>query len=144
LELVLAGIVHTFISHYLAGKPIAYKISSSFPGDDLDEMWRQVYLDVTSVTPATIQSESFVQSLSSWLVHHQPISLAVNCADFDSSFSLARKLFERTGLVVYTVGSAEKPALTAQVSHMICTASSALCSLIVMYGSFLARISLQL
>jgi Na+-transporting NADH:ubiquinone oxidoreductase subunit NqrE len=98
-----------------AGKPIAYKIGSSFPGDDLDEMWRQVYLDVTSVSAEEIGSDKFVKSLSSWLVHHQPISLAVNCADFDASFALARKLFERTGLVVYTVGSADKPALTAQV-----------------------------
>jgi len=39
----------------------------------------------------------------------QPISLAVN-GDWD----LALRLFERTGLVVYSVGTLEKPALTAQ------------------------------
>lgn len=97
-----------------SGQPIAYKVTSAFPGDDLDEMWRQVYVDVTSVDESHLASQHFVDSLSAWLVQHQPISLAVNGGDFPSSFELARKLFERTGMVVYTVGSAEKPALTAQ------------------------------
>ena len=97
-----------------SGLPMAYKVTTTFPGDDLDEKWRQVYLDVTSVDPSDIGSDAFLSKLSTWLVHHQPISLAVNCATYQDSFQVMRKLFERTALVVYTVGSAEKPALTAQ------------------------------
>jgi len=59
-----------------------------------------------------VSTPSFVDSLSTWLVSHQPITLAVNGPEGD--LSLALKLFEQTAQVVYTVGSVEAPALTCQ------------------------------
>lgn len=91
--------------------PAAVKVSPNFPGDDLDEKWRQVYIDVTETK---FDEPQFSNALSKWLVHHCPISLAVNGEDFPSSFKLARTMFEKTSLVVYTVGSSGSPALTAQ------------------------------
>jgi len=51
----------------------------------------------------------FMLDLCLWLNKEQPISCAIN-GDPD----LALAIFERTGLVVYSVGSLDKPALTAQ------------------------------
>lgn len=78
-----------------------YHVSSELPPDDLEEYWRRVVVDVTTSLD--------VSKLAMWLVRNQPISLAVN-----GSMSLARELFEKTGLVVYTVGSPNNPALTCQ------------------------------
>jgi len=89
---------------------VAYRVSSELPPDDLAEMWRNVYVDVTS-PPASVDSPDFLASLCAWLVSHQPISVAVNA---DDDFGLAKKLFERTGQVVFTVGDLATPALTCQ------------------------------
>jgi len=97
-------------SQHTENRQVAYRVSSSLPPDDIEEHWRSVFVDVTS--PAAVESADFVASLGKWLVSHQPISLAVNAPAGD--FSLARKLFEQSGGVVYTVGSLDAPALTCQ------------------------------
>ena len=51
---------------------------NALPGDDLDEMWRQVYVDLTAVPAAEMGTPAFAEKMGAWLVHHQPISLAVN------------------------------------------------------------------
>lgn len=79
-----------------ASVPAAYKISAQLPGDDLNEMWRQVYIDVTETD---FSEPNFSDSLAKWLVHHQPISLAINGETRQQAFSLANTLFEKTGMV---------------------------------------------
>ena len=60
-------------------RAIAYRISESLPGNDIDEMWRQGYLDVTTVGEAAFGQAEMVNDLAAWLNHHQPISLAGAC-----------------------------------------------------------------
>lgn len=95
-------------------KAMAYKVNSAdaLPADDLDEKWREVYVDLTTVD--SLANNDFKDRLAAWFIHHQPISLAVNGKTFESAFPLMAYLFERTGMVVNTVGATEKPALTAQ------------------------------
>jgi hypothetical protein len=88
--------------------PIGYKIAPQFP-EQIEEYWRRVYVDVTTVKSFDQQT---INRLSHWLLTHQPISLAIN--GDDSAYSLSRALFEKTALCVYTVGTPEAPALTAQ------------------------------
>ena len=90
---------------------IAFKHSRSLPGPGIDEHWRNVYADITAPQGDSLD-ESMVDDLSRWLVDNQPITLAVNAEKGD--FSLAQKLFEQTGQVVYTVGTLNDPALTCQ------------------------------
>jgi len=68
-------------------------------------------------------TEGFLDEVGAWLVKHQPISLAINGATGDAEHSAstapahyhaACRLFERSALCVYSVGDADKPALTAQ------------------------------
>ena len=69
----------------------------------------------TTTTTTTLQdfgSDEQVSELAGWLVRNQPISLAMNTVGGD--FGYARKLFEQTGQVVYTVGQEGNPALTCQ------------------------------
>eukprot|EP00397_Hematodinium_sp_SG-2012_P006668 GEMP01006702.1.p1 GENE.GEMP01006702.1~~GEMP01006702.1.p1 ORF type:complete len:689 (+),score=196.59 GEMP01006702.1:78-2144(+) len=91
---------------------IHYRINDQLPVT-IDEMWRQAYIDITN--PSDIKSEEFIQELSKWLNHHQPISLAINGDD-----KLARRLFEVSSMVVYTVGSTSEPALTCQARPQEC------------------------
>jgi len=46
---------------------------------------------------------------SRWLNHHQPISLAVN-----GNLHLGREVWERSGVVVFTAGTLDAPALSCQ------------------------------
>eukprot|EP00300_Choanocystis_sp_HF-7_P003533 c126_g1_i1.p1 GENE.c126_g1_i1~~c126_g1_i1.p1 ORF type:complete len:722 (+),score=141.26 c126_g1_i1:32-2167(+) len=101
-------------SGYTVYKPdpkasVAYRIADKFPVE-VDECWRRVFLDVTNVTD--MRSEASINALSAWLNKNQPISLAVN-GDV-SPYPVARKLFERSALCVYTVGAPSALALTAQ------------------------------
>jgi len=82
---------------------------ASTPPKEIDECWREPIIDVTAPLAKDFKSQAFVTNLCLWLNREQPISLAIN-GDAD----LALDMFERTGLVVYSVGSLEKPALTAQ------------------------------
>jgi len=79
-----------------------YRIRGDLPPDNLEEYWRRVVIDVTTSID--------VDQLAMWLTRNQPISLAINGEDV----AIARELFEKTGLVVYTVGNSVKPALTCQ------------------------------
>ena len=90
---------------------IGLKTSANLPGP-LDEHWRVPLVDAT----LSGLGPDAVADLAAWLREHQPISLAVNG---ESPFPLMRQLFERTGLVVYTVGDMEMPALTAQVASYL-------------------------
>eukprot|EP00808_Paulinella_micropora_P002387 g59285.t1 len=95
--------------------PLAYiSRDNQLPPLDLEEKWRQCYVDVSRFSPEQVRQPSTVDALSHWLNHTQPISLAVNGKDFPSAFSLAAPLFNRTCMVVYTVGAVDAPALTAQ------------------------------
>ena len=86
-----------------------YKVSSDLPEDGVEEYWRKVFVDVTSPSEPLKSGSESANDLAAWLVRNQPISLAVN-----EDMELGRYLFERTGQVVYTVGTAENPALTCQ------------------------------
>lgn len=98
-------------------KDVYYKVGTEMPPDDIDEYWRKAVVDITRRAPASADDEEKVNDLARWLVRNQPISLAVN-APRAASFPLGRALFERTGLVVYTVGSTDEadapPAMTCQ------------------------------
>lgn len=89
--------------------PIAIRMNGeNFPAE-IEEMWRSTYLDVMT---GNLQDEAVVNKLSKWLNTHQPITCAVN--GIEMPFELFNKVFERTALVVYTIGCQAKPALTAQ------------------------------
>jgi hypothetical protein len=89
-----------------------YRQSNSLPPIGVEEHWRNVVADVTS-PGHDVTDERFTSELAEWLVKNQPITLAVN-DDGESDFSVALKLFEQTGQVVYTVGTVVEPALTCQ------------------------------
>ena len=89
-------------------KPAAYRVNEAFPEDDVDEKWRQGFVDVTTVESLEkLKSPEYLDGLAEWLVRNGPITLAVN-GDED----IAQYLFERTAMTVYTVGTLEKPCLT--------------------------------
>ena len=108
-------------------KDAYFKVSPAFPSpgenDNMEEYWRKVVVDVTNVFPTeeTLANKENVSdevdNLSRWLIHHQPISLAVN-AKRSHVLDLGRNLFEKTSLVVTTIGSTDKedapPAMTCQ------------------------------
>lgn len=87
----------------------SYRIADHYPPRDIDEYWRKVVVDVSA-----IDIESNLEGLADWLNTNQPISLAVNGKTREQSMELGFWLWERTGLVVNTIGSPEYPALTCQ------------------------------
>jgi hypothetical protein len=105
------NLVEGYTSHPLHDN-IAYRLGEQLPADGIEEQWRQVYVDMTSVEPKQFGTDEQIESLSSWLVRNQPITLAMNTVNADMSY--ARKLFEQTGQVVYTVGFEGEVALTCQ------------------------------
>ena len=106
---------------------------TSYPGEgegsngveeDVEEYWRKCVVDVTASLPPSSSSpdaagkmDEETDRLARWLVRHQPISLAVN-APRSSCLDLCNTLFEKTSLVVTTVGSTDDrscpPAMTCQ------------------------------
>lgn len=93
----------------LPSQPLIQFRMASRPPHEIEEKWREPVVDVTAPSAADFRSEAFVTELCQWLIKEQPITLAINGDD-----DLAMKLFEQTGLVVYTVGTLEQPGLTAQ------------------------------
>ena len=100
---------------------VAYKWTEGLPAS-IDEHWRQVVLDVVT-PPAGEFTDDVIEGIGGWLVKHQPITVAINGVTGDTEhalptppvhYGIARKIFERSALCVYTVGDAGKPALTAQ------------------------------
>jgi hypothetical protein len=90
---------------------IALKFNgAALPEDGIEEHWRQTYVDMSA--PTNFGSDEQVKDLAGWLVRNQPISLAMNTVNEDLGY--ARKLFEQTSQVVYTVGYEGEPALTCQ------------------------------
>jgi hypothetical protein len=99
-----------------------YRIGKEPPaglaGDgDLPEYWRKVVVDFSKMDMAGKDQAANVDKLAKWLIKHQPISLAIN-GKREEVFELGVQLFDRTGMVVYTIGStdddAHPPALTCQ------------------------------
>jgi len=89
--------------------PVSLKVSKSLPGS-VDEYWREVVVDVTTPgTPAEMEADAFIDPLCAWVRAEQPISVAVN-----GSMELARRVWERTGQVVFTRGTVLQPAMTCQ------------------------------
>lgn len=102
---------------HLADADVFFKISNSLPDGEINEYWRKVVVDFSQFEANWNDNEKDVQSIAMWLNHEQPITLAVN-GPRNTAFSLGMDLFEKTGLVVYTIGSTndnEMPAgLTCQ------------------------------
>jgi len=91
--------------------PIAVRVNKTLPAEnEIDEHWRETYLDVTP--DIDLENKDDIRKLCRWLNEHQPISCAVN--GVEPPLRLFREIFEGSALVVYTMGSASNPALTAQ------------------------------
>lgn len=84
-------------------------LEEQLPPNDIQEYWRRVVVDVS-----TIDVDKHFDELVEWLNTNQPISLGVNGGTREESMELGLRLWERTGLVVNTIGSPENPALTCQ------------------------------
>jgi len=84
----------------------------ALPAAQLDEHWRHATVDFSAPESAErLRSPDWVRDISKWLIAAQPISVAVND---DAGFTLAREIFERTAVVVFTAGTLDAPALTCQ------------------------------
>jgi hypothetical protein len=98
-----------------------FKLQCGIPEEtkDMEEYWRKVVVDFSQMPPGVQleDSEEDLLALAKWLNTNQPISLAVNAQD-SRRLELGMQLFERTGMVVYTIGSTNDPkappALTCQ------------------------------
>jgi len=98
-----------------------FKVLECLPDADkpMEEYWRKVVVDFSPVSsPEDLQkNDEELYALANWLNTNQPISLAVN-ARYSRMLDLGQRLFETTGLVVYTIGSTNNPdappALTCQ------------------------------
>uniref|UniRef100_A0A7S2WTZ2 Aldehyde dehydrogenase domain-containing protein n=2 Tax=Rhizochromulina marina TaxID=1034831 RepID=A0A7S2WTZ2_9STRA len=103
-----------YTSHPDKAIPMAFRTSGDVPPFGVEEHWRRPYLDVTSVaTPEELRSDEFLLKLSRWLVHEQPITVAVNADKND--FAVAKRIWENTTQVVFSVGDIkENPSLTVQ------------------------------
>jgi hypothetical protein len=102
---------------HLKDQDAYFNMKKALPHGDINEYWRKVVVDFTQLDHDWEHDEDDVFSLAMWLNRYQPISLAVN-APRSRALKLGRILFEKTGLVVYTVGSTDDeetpPALTCQ------------------------------
>jgi hypothetical protein len=92
----------------VADAPVALRVNQQLPSE-IEEMWRQLYLDVTCLSREHLEGQEGIEQVASWLNIHQPISLSVN-----GSLELGRKIWERSGVVVFTSGSLQNPALSCQ------------------------------
>mmetsp|Transcript_19983 Transcript_19983/g.49720 ORF Transcript_19983/g.49720 Transcript_19983/m.49720 type:complete len:727 (+) Transcript_19983:44-2224(+) len=84
-------------------------LKDSLPPNGIEEYWRRVVVDVSA-----INVKDQFDELVDWLNANQPISLGINGETREESLDLGFRLWERTGLVVNTIGSPENPALTCQ------------------------------
>ena len=87
----------------------SYRVADKLPPNGIEEYWRKVVLDVSKVDAA-----DHIDDIADWLNINQPISMAVNGKTREQSLDVGLKLWERTGLVVNTIGNPEKPALSCQ------------------------------
>lgn len=84
-------------------------LEDRLPPNGIEEYWRRVVVDVSA-----LNVEDHFDELVDWLNTNQPITLGVNGKTREESLELGFGLWERTGLVVNTIGSPEYPALTCQ------------------------------
>jgi hypothetical protein len=95
------------------------------PEAEMQEYWRQVVVDFTKMDLVQVDTETgkrqvneaHMKQLTAWLNENQPISLAVN-GPRTEAIAVGLKLWERTSLVVNTIGSTDDeempPAMTCQ------------------------------
>jgi hypothetical protein len=92
-----------------------YRINSpdELPAE-IEEHWREFYLDFGRCSD--FSSLTFRRQLVDWLNDKQPISFSVNnCGASEEEYvEFCQYMFENTGLVVYTLGTPNKPALSCQ------------------------------
>jgi hypothetical protein len=102
---------------YLEDLDVFYKVEGTVPQGKMKEYWRKVVIDFSSLIRHWERDESEVYTLAQWINQEQPISLAINSKEA-RAIKLGKALFEKTGLVVYTIGSTNDqsfpPALTCQ------------------------------
>jgi hypothetical protein len=93
-----------------------WKIGDDLPAPGINEFWRKVAVDFSRLDLVQDEKAS-VARLADWLNENQPISLAVNGPRYEA-MKLGISLFDKTGMVVCTVGSSDHddmpPALTCQ------------------------------
>lgn len=84
---------------------------NQFPQDQIEEYWRKVTVDFSRMSESWEEDgdDAKMFELCLWLNKYQPISLAVNSNE-QRAFDLGKTLFERTGLVVYTIGTSDDPS----------------------------------
>ena len=91
-----------------------FRISDELPKANINEYWRKVVVDFSKMD---VRDDAQLSRLAAWLNKNQPISLAVN-APRKEALLIMMKLFDKTGMVVNTVGSTDQsdmpPALTCQ------------------------------
>lgn len=87
---------------------------NELPEPGINEYWRKVVVDWSKMD---VKDEVQFRKLTAWLNENQPISLAIN-GPRDEAVAIGLKLWERTGMVVNTIGSSDDPemppALTCQ------------------------------
>jgi len=100
---------------------VAWRVNAELDGSlAMDEHWRNVVVDVTAVASrAELLSPKYARKVAKWLCEKQPISCAVNTvatatAPDAKALAFARTVWERSSCVVFSVGTADTPALTAQ------------------------------
>jgi hypothetical protein len=124
-ESVFAGV---FAKHTGSGEPdqpvysthetvdAFWKISDDLPAPGINEFWRKVAVDFSRLDLVQDETKS-VARLAGWLNENQPISLTVN-GNRKQAIRLGISLFEKTGMVVNTIGSSDNddmpPALSCQ------------------------------
>ncbi len=96
-------------------RDVYFHVDDKPPSDDIQEYWRKVVVDFSRLD--LVNNNDQIEGLASWLNRHQPISLAVN-APRSKVLEIGQLFFEKTGLVVYTLGSTNvseaPPALSCQ------------------------------
>jgi len=99
---------------------VAWRIkhrSSPEPDEAFTEHWRRVVLDVSAPpSRAGLMDERNQECIAAWLLAQQPISVCINKAAVVDAEALefARRIWERTACVVFTIGDVLIPATTAQ------------------------------
>jgi hypothetical protein len=87
----------------------SFRVSDQLPPNGIEEHWRKVVMDVSKM-----DIENKLDDLADWLNTNQPITLAVTGKTREQSLDVGLALWERTGLVINTIGTPEQPALTCQ------------------------------
>ena len=90
----------------------SFKVSDDLPAPGLAEFWRKVAVDFSRMDCSDVKVQ---KRLAAWLNENQPISLAIN-GPRSEVIKLGLSMFEKTGMVVYTVGSSDNAAMPAALT----------------------------